>query len=44
MGAKFPLCHWNLENGEDDHQISRILFAVKVGDKSGQEIMVIFMD
>jgi hypothetical protein len=43
MRTEIPLSHGDLENGKDNHQVSRILFAIKVGDESGQKVMVIVM-
>jgi hypothetical protein len=32
-----PFGHWHLQYREDNHQIPRVLFAVKVGDEAGEE-------
>jgi hypothetical protein len=41
MRTKIPLSHGNLQDGKDNHQVSRILLAIKVGDEPGQKVMVI---
>ena len=41
MRTEIPLSHWNLEDGKDDHQVSRVLFAIEVGNESSQKVMVI---
>jgi hypothetical protein len=38
ISANIPLGHWHPQNRKDDHEVPRILFALKVRYEFGHEI------
>lgn len=43
VGTKLPFGHWHLQDGEDDHEVARVLFAVKIRDERGQEFLIMLV-
>ena len=39
-----PLSHWYLEEREDDHEISWILFSFPIRDEASHELMIVIME
>ena len=41
MWTQIPLGHGNLQDGKDNHEVPGVLLSIKVGDESGQEVVII---